>query len=106
MNGNAISGKEVSGIDRQSAHRNELADAATEKTLKRDRWESLRFAACLGAGRVNVCNYSYGVKAARLGDHTYTVTVEHGEPTRVPVPPRSTTAGHASTLLPSLTPRT
>ena len=57
MNDNATSGKEASGINRQPAHRNELAVAASEKTLKRSRWEHLRLAACPGVGRVNVCNF-------------------------------------------------
>jgi hypothetical protein len=68
--------------DRRPAHRNELVAAATAKTLKRARWEHLRLAACPGAHRVNVANYSYGAAAARSGEHTYTVTVgEDGQPT-------------------------
>lgn len=61
--------------DRQPATRNELAAAATEKTLKRPRWEYRRLAACPGERRVNVTNYSHSVAAARSGEHTYTVTV-------------------------------
>ena len=73
------SGQETSGIDRQPAHRNELATAADEQTLKRARWEHLRLAACPGTGRVDVCNLSYGVH--KKTDHTYTLTVECGQPT-------------------------
>lgn len=68
--------------ERQPATRNELAGAPTEKTLKRARWEHLRLAACPGARRVNVANYSYGVAAVRTGEHTYTVTLApDGQPT-------------------------
>lgn len=45
---------------------------------KRARWEHLRLAPCIGAGKVNVCNYSYGVQAKN--DHTHTVSVESGIP--------------------------
>lgn len=80
MSTNTSSGQESGGrTDPQPAHRNELAAAASEKTLKRARWEHLRLTACPGTGRVNVCNVSYGVQAK--ADHTYTVTVERGEPT-------------------------
>ena len=64
---------EVEGTE--PAQRNELAAAADEKTLKRARWEHLRLAACPGARHVNVTNYSYGVQAARSGEHTYTVSI-------------------------------
>ncbi|WP_049904117.1 SWIM zinc finger family protein [Halococcus agarilyticus] len=80
MSTNASSGQESGGrTDPQPAHRNGLAAAADEKTLKRARWEHLRLAPVAGAQRVNVCNVSYGVQAKN--DHTYTVTVERGEPT-------------------------
>ena len=76
MNTNETSGQESGGrTDEQPAHRNELAAAADEKTLKRARWEHLRLAACPGARHVNVTNYSYGVQAARSGEHTYTVSI-------------------------------
>ena len=76
MNTNETSGQESGGrTDSQPAHRNELAVAADEKTLKRARWEHLRLAACSGARHVNVTNYSYGVQAARSGEHTYTVSI-------------------------------
>ena len=78
MNANATSGQETDEPTRP-AHRNELAAAADEKTLKRARWEHLRLAACPGARHVNVCNLSYGVH--EKADHTYTVTVERGQPT-------------------------
>ena len=78
MNANETSGQETDEPTRP-AHRNELAAAADEQTLKRARWEHLRLAACPGTGRVNVCNLSYGVH--EKADHTYTVTVERGEPT-------------------------
>ena len=78
MNANETSGQETDEPTRP-AHRNELAAAADEKTLKRARWEHLRLAACSGTGRVNVCNLSYGVH--EKADHTYTVTVERGQPT-------------------------
>ena len=77
-NRNSMSNQNPTGkerTDRRPAHRNELAAAATEKTLKRARWEHLRLAACPGARRVNVTNYSYGVAGVRSGEHTYTVTV-------------------------------
>ena len=61
------------------ADRNELMATADETTIKRARWEHLRLAACPGTGRVNVCNVSYGVH--EKADHTYTVTVEKGQPT-------------------------
>jgi hypothetical protein len=80
------------------AHRNELAAAADEKTLRRARWEYLRLAACPGTGCVNVCNLSYGVR--EKADHTYTVTVER-DPLIAPVPPPRTRAAPASTLWPS-----
>lgn len=67
-------------IERQPAHRNELAAAASEKTLKRARWENLQMGACAGAKRVNVANYSYGEPALRTTEHTYTVTIEAGQP--------------------------
>ena len=87
MTTNESSGQESDGrTDPQPAHRNDLAATADETTLKRARWEHLRLAACPGAGRVNVCNYSYGVAAARSGEHTYTVTVEAGEPTACTCP--------------------
>jgi hypothetical protein len=70
---------EVEGTEPQPATRNELAGAATKKTLKktlkRARWEHLCFAACPGTKRVNVTNYSYGVAAVWTGEHTYTVTL-------------------------------
>ena len=76
MSNDVTSGQESGGrTDRQPAHRNELAAAADEKTLKRARWEHLRLAACPGARHVNVTNYSYGVQAARSGEHTYTVSI-------------------------------
>jgi hypothetical protein len=79
MQANETSGQESGGrTGPQPAHRNELAAAADEQTLKRARWEHLRLAAVPGAGRVNVCNVSYGVDAKL--DHTYTVTVDRGEP--------------------------
>ena len=82
MNTNETSGQESGGrTDSQPAHRNELAVAADEKTLKRARWEHLRLAACSGARHVNVTNYFYGVEAVQGGEHTYTVTVERGQPT-------------------------
>lgn len=59
---------------------NALAAAATEKTRKRARWEHFRFAACSGANYVNVTNYSYGVQAARAGEHTYSVRLQNGTP--------------------------
>lgn len=68
--------KESSGTNRQPAVRNELASAASEKTLKRSQWEDLRLAACEGAKRVNVANHSYGDES----EHTYAVSVEAGEP--------------------------
>ena len=80
MQANETSGQESDGrTDPQPAHRNELAAAADEQTLKRARWEHLRLAACPGTRRVNVCNLSYGVH--EKADHTYTVTVERGQPT-------------------------
>jgi hypothetical protein len=49
MSRNATSGQESGDrIDSQPAHRNELAAAADEETLKRARWEHLRLAACPG----------------------------------------------------------
>ena len=45
---------------------------------KRAKWEHLRLAPCLGVGKVNVENVSYGVQAKK--DHTYTVSVESGIP--------------------------
>ena len=75
MSNDETSGQETSGNDRQPAHRNELAGAADEKTRKRSRWEHLRLAACPSARHVNVTNYSYGVQAARSGEHTYTVSI-------------------------------
>jgi len=78
MNANETSGQETDEPTRP-AHRNELAAAADEQTRKRARWEHLRLTACPGTGRVNVCNLSYGVR--EKVDHTYTVTVERGEPT-------------------------
>ena len=88
MSKNATSGQESSGrTDRQPAHRNELAAAADEKNLKRARWEHLRLAACPGARHVNVTNYSYGVQAARSGEHTYTVAIgPDGLPTECTCP--------------------
>ena len=87
MKNDATSGQESSGTDRQPAHRNELAAAADEKTLKRARWEHLRLAACPGARHVNVTNYSYGVQAARSGEHTYTVAIgPDGLPTECTCP--------------------
>ena len=80
MSNDVTSGQESDGrIGRQPAHRNELAAAADEQTLKRARWEHLCLTACPGAGRVNVCNLSYGVH--EKADHTYTVTVDRGQPT-------------------------
>ena len=83
MSKNETSGQESDGrTDRQPAHRNELAAAADEKTLKRARWEHLRLAACPGARHVNITNYSHGVQAARSGEHTYTVSIaQDGLPT-------------------------
>ena len=78
MSENETSGQETDEPTRP-AHRNELAAAADEQTRKRARWEHLRLAACPGTGRVNVCNLSYGVH--EKADHTYTVTVERGQPT-------------------------
>jgi hypothetical protein len=88
MSNDATSGQESGGrTDRQPAHRNELAAAADEKTLKRARWEHLRLAACPGARHVNVTNYSYGVQAARSGEHTYTVSIgPDGLPTECTCP--------------------
>ena len=74
MSKNETSGQETDEPTRP-AHRNELAAAADEQTLKRARWEHLRLAACPGARHVNVTNYSYGVEAARSGEHTYTVSI-------------------------------
>ena len=86
MNANEASGQETDEPTRP-AHRNELAAAATEKTLKRARWEHLRLAACPGARHVNVTNYSYGVQAARSGEHTYTVSIgPDGLPTECTCP--------------------
>lgn len=82
MNQNETSGQEPDGrTDRQPAVRNELAAAASEKTLKRARWENFRFAPCEGAKRVNVTNDSYGDEATQTDEHTYTVNVEAGQPT-------------------------
>ena len=81
MSKNETSGQETDEPTRP-AHRNELAAAADEKTLKRARWEHLRLVACPGARHVNVTNYSYGVQAARSGEHTYTVSIgQDGLPT-------------------------
>ena len=86
MNANATSGQETDEPTRP-AHRNELAAIADEKTLKRARWEHLRLAACPGARHVNVTNYSYGVEAARSGEHTYTVAIgPDGLPTECTAP--------------------
>ena len=68
---------EIEGTE--PAHRNEFAAAADEQTRKRARWEHMRLTACPGTGRVTVCNLSYGVH--ERADHTYTVTVERGQPT-------------------------
>lgn len=69
-----MSNDEPDEVERtEPAHRNELAAAADEKTLKRARWEHLRLAAVPGARRVNVCNVSYGVQ--EKAEHTYTVTI-------------------------------
>ena len=91
MSKNETSGQESSGTDRQPAHRNELAAVADEQTLKRARWEPLRLAACPGTGRVNVCNLSYGVH--EKADHTYTVTVDRGQPTDCTCPAASYQSG-------------
>ena len=86
MNANATSGQETDEPTRP-AHRNELAAAADEKTLKRARWEHLRLTACPGARRVNITNYSHGVKAAQTGEHTYTVAIgPDGLPTECTCP--------------------
>ena len=86
MNANATSGQETDEPTRP-AHRNELAAIADEKTLKRARWEHLRLAACPGAHHVNVTNYSYGVEAAKGGEHTYTVAIgPDGLPTECTCP--------------------
>jgi hypothetical protein len=49
-------------------------------TEKRAKWEHLRIVACDGAGYANVTNYSYGVQAARAGEHTYSVELADAEP--------------------------
>ena len=86
MSTNETSGQETDEPTRP-AHSNELAAAATEKTLKRARWEHLRLAACPGARHVNVTNYSYGVEAAQGGEHTYTVAIgPDGLPTECTCP--------------------
>lgn len=54
------------------------AYASDERAVKRAQWENMRLAACPGAGKVNVCNVSYGVAAKP--EHTYTVTIENGMP--------------------------
>ena len=103
MSNDETSGQETSGNDRQQAHRNELAAAVDEKTLKRARWEHLRLAACPGARHVNVTNYASGVEAARSGEHTYTVSVgRDGLPTECTCPAAKYQPGPANTSWPSL----
>ena len=102
MSNDETSGQETSGNDRQPAHRNELAGAADEKTRKRSRWEHLRLAACPSARHVNVTNYSYGVQAARSGEHTYTVSIgRDGLPTGCTCPADEYQPGPANTSWPS-----
>lgn len=49
-----------------------------ERIAKRAEWEDLRLAACPGANRVNVANYSHGEE--QVYEHTYTVTLRNGRP--------------------------
>ena len=52
--------------------------SAEERTECRAQWESCEFAVPI-AGKVNICNMSYGADDAR--NHVYTVSVENGSAT-------------------------